>query len=134
MDLTREIKILVVLVALGTLFDTLLLQATLVSYLSPVPFDDIAPVWIVALWACFATTLTTGLRWLNNRVLLAFAFGFIGGPLAYLGGEALGAVVVAPGSLNLFMLAVAWGTMMIVVCRLPVMLRPDRVLRAGVYS
>ncbi|KAA5923305.1 DUF2878 domain-containing protein [Achromobacter xylosoxidans] len=44
-----------------------------------------APRWILALWAAFALTLNHSLAYLRPRRWLAFAFGAIGGPLAYWG-------------------------------------------------
>jgi hypothetical protein len=43
-----------------------------------------APLWILALWACFSLTLTRSLGWLRGRPLAAVLLGAIGAPLAYL--------------------------------------------------
>ena len=47
---------------------------------------------MIALWTCFAATLRHSLAWLRARWLLAAVLGAVGGPLAYLGGESLGAI------------------------------------------
>lgn len=49
------------------------------------------PLWIVVVWAQFATLFHFALYWLSQRYLLGALFGFIGGPLAYWGGVRLGA-------------------------------------------
>lgn len=49
------------------------------------------PLWIVIIWAQFATLFHYGLYWLSGRYLLSALFGFIGGPFAYWGGVRLGA-------------------------------------------
>jgi hypothetical protein len=59
----------------------------------------IVPIWIIALWAGFATTLNRSLRWMRNKTLLAILFGAIGGPLAYIAAEKLGAVTLTNTSL-----------------------------------
>jgi len=55
----------------------------------PAPF---APLWILALWVLFATTLDVSLRWLRGKWWLAAWVGAVSGPLAYLGGARLGAL------------------------------------------
>jgi hypothetical protein len=52
----------------------------------------LAPVWIIAMWAGFATLLHVALRWLLPHRWLAALLGAVGGPLAYYAGMRLGAV------------------------------------------
>ncbi|MFZ4576674.1 MAG: DUF2878 domain-containing protein, partial [Phycisphaerales bacterium] len=52
-------------------------------------------IWFVALWANFATTLNSSLAWLNGKLWVAVVFGAIGGPLAYYGGQKIGAAAVS---------------------------------------
>ena len=54
-------------------------------------------VWFVALWAGFATTLNSSLAWLNAKLFVAVLFGAVGGPLAYYGGQRIGAASVSEG-------------------------------------
>ena len=50
------------------------------------------------------------LAWLKDKWSLAFLFGAIGGPLAYIGGEKLGAIYFNGGFFEiLVMLGVVWG-------------------------
>jgi hypothetical protein len=54
-------------------------------YATPTPaLPPGAPLWILSLWAAFALTLNHSLAYLRGRPWLAFAFGAIGAPLAYL--------------------------------------------------
>lgn len=67
------------------------------------------PLWLLALWAQFATTFRFSLASVMGRPLRAMLFGAIGGPLAFLAGERLGAVVLqAPVLSGLARLVVAW--------------------------
>ena len=69
----------------------------------------LAPLWIIALWIQFGTTLHFCLRWLSRRYALAAVLGLIGGPVAFLGGERLGAVTFGePRVLSLGILALSW--------------------------
>ncbi|QWT21534.1 DUF2878 domain-containing protein [Bacillus sp. NP157] len=86
------------------------------SYASPAPAlpPHGAPLWILALWACFATTIDRSLSFLQGRLWLAAALGAIGGPLAYLGAARGWQAVHLPPSTLLFVgwLAVGWGLAM----------------------
>ena len=76
----------------GFLFDTLLSALGIVSYASPAPIPWISPLWMVVLWPNFATSLSAGLDFLQGKVILPSLIGLFGGPLAYWGGERLGAL------------------------------------------
>jgi len=65
------------------------------------------PVWMVALWGLFATTLTSSLRWLQGRWLLGSLVGAVGGSLSYVAGARLGALVL-PASASLWVIALLW--------------------------
>jgi len=69
----------------------------------------VAPLWIFALWVQFATTLRFCMSWLSRRYVLASMFGLIGGPLAFLGGERLGAATFGePRFWSLAVVAASW--------------------------
>ena len=51
-------------------------------------------VWLGALWFAFAATLARGLRWVAESPAVGTALGLVGGPLSFLAGERLGAVVL----------------------------------------
>ncbi len=69
----------------------------------------LAPLWIVALWAQFATALHFCMRWLSQRYLLASVLGLIGGPMSFLAGERLGAATFGePRTLSLAVLGLSW--------------------------
>jgi hypothetical protein len=79
---------------LGWLADSGLALAGLIAFPESTRLGGPSPLWMVALWAAFASTLRHSLGWLRGRWSLGVALGAIGGPLAYLGGEALGAITV----------------------------------------
>lgn len=65
---------------------------------------------MVALWCAFAATLGASLRWLDGPRWICAAVGLIAGPLAYLGGEGLGALVIeAPRTPALLAIGLGWG-------------------------
>ena len=64
------------------------------------------------MWMLFATTLNMSLRFLKGKPLLAATLGFVGGPLAYLGGAKLGGMIFVNDVAALATLAVGWGALM----------------------
>lgn len=112
-NLTNELKLLMYTVVIGAFLDQALVSFNLVNYLhhgwhqSHAWNQSIVPVWILTLWLAFATTLNMSLAWMQKRYFVGFIFGMIGGPLAYLAAEKLGAVTIA-SQLSFVVLAVGW--------------------------
>jgi hypothetical protein len=105
---TQEIKLLLLAMIIGGLFDQTMLTFNLVSYPQSAWPDGLLPVWMLCLWLLFASTLNVSLRWLRASMPLAAVFGLIGGPLAYLAASRIGAVTLSPGYPSWLALALAW--------------------------
>jgi len=87
-----ELRLVVAALLAGLAWESLLVSLGLFRYGSGNFVAGLAPYWILALWAQFATTLNLSLAWLKGRALLAATFGAIGGPLAFWAGVRLGAL------------------------------------------
>jgi hypothetical protein len=97
---------------IGAVFDSVLVAAGWVTFPSGMFSDLMAPYWIVTMWMLFGTTINLSMRWMRGRPLLAAAFGFVGGPLAYLAGHKIGGIVFVDQGAAMAMLAVGWAVMM----------------------
>lgn len=110
---TRAALLRLCMVALlcGAIVDGVLAASGWAWYAAARPWPGFAPLWILALWCAFATTLLSSMTVLQRHRLLASALGAIGGPLAYLGAErGFAAVTFAPPSWQgLGWLALGWG-------------------------
>ncbi|MGB0712810.1 MAG: DUF2878 domain-containing protein, partial [Gammaproteobacteria bacterium] len=104
----RELTLIGVAVALGAVLDSALVLAGALSFPESVQLGAPTTLWMLALWAMFAATLRFSLSWLRGRLVLAALFGLVGGPLAYLGGERLDAIVIHATS-GVVGVALAWG-------------------------
>lgn len=113
-----EARLLLAAMALGLILDSLLLATGWIAYPNGIWAPGLAPYWIVALWALFATTLNVSLRWLRGRDALAVLFGAVGGPLSYVAGARLGAMSFIDTQPALIALAIGWGVVMPVLTRL----------------
>ncbi len=89
-----EAKLLLAALAIGMIFDPALVLAGRFTFASGAFFHHAVAPWMLALWALFAMTLNLSLRWLKDRPWLAVLLGGLGGPLAYLAGERLGALTI----------------------------------------
>lgn len=107
-----ELRLVGLAMALGLLLDSLLLATGWLSYPAGLWLPALAPYWIVAMWALFATTLNVSMGWLRGRPLLAVLMGAVGGPLSYLAGEELGGIELTEPVLALSALAIAWAVAM----------------------
>lgn len=84
-----ELRLLMVAAGWGLILEHALLYAGLIRYAGDPAW---VPLWMLALWPLFATTLNVSLAWFQSRLPLAALAGVLAGPLAYAAGETLGAI------------------------------------------
>lgn len=95
------------------------------------------PLWVLVIWAQFATLFRYALFWLSGRYLLAAVFGLLGGPLAYGGGVRLGAAQFGDNpALSLLSLTLVWSLVTPLLLWLSARIEPRpgryrRMLRSG---
>lgn len=105
-DRARESKLVALAVLAGPWLDAGLAWSGVFEF----PGGSVAPPWIAALWAIFATTMGGCLSWLRGRYALAAALGALGAPLSYMAGERLGALrIAAPPVAAAAAIAALWG-------------------------
>ena len=116
-DRAREVRRVALAVVVGTAVEAIQISAGTYRFTSGTVFAALPPPWLLAMWAQLATTFGFSLRTIVHRPVAAALFGAIGGPLAYVAGERLGAVTLqrplAPG---LILLAVSWVAAMSIFC------------------
>ena len=106
-----DVLLIVVSAVLGFAMDSALVQAGLLEYSAPVPWEGFAPLWMVGLWIGFALTLNHSMTFLHGRPALAALLGVIAGPFAYwiAASQWNAATLHEPMWQPLAALAVAWG-------------------------
>jgi len=114
----EEILLILSCALIGASFDSFLVASGWVSYKAGVFSSYLAPYWIITMWMLFATTLNVSMRWLRGKSMLAALIGLIGGPASYLGGRALGGIVLNNEFAALTALAIGWAVIMPVLMRL----------------
>lgn len=114
-----NIRLIFLSVTLGLVLDSLALYLDLISYITTPWWPlQLAPLWILGLWALFATTLNGYLAWINRFPLIGILGGMVFGPLAYLAGLKLGAVVYIASIATWIYLAFAWGIAMMILLKM----------------
>ena len=111
-DRRSELLLIAVAAAVGLAWESLLVAANVLEYGSGVVLDGIAPFWIVVMWMLFATTLNVGMRWLRRSTFLAIAAGMIGGPMAFLAGQSVGAVSFADPVYSPVIIGLGWAMLL----------------------
>jgi len=104
----RELALVGVAAAIGALFETALLRGGLVYFPGGGLVEGLAPYWMVAMWAMFATTLNVSMRWLRARPALGAVLGGIGGPLSYYAGVRLGALEFVTAGAAVAAIGIGW--------------------------
>lgn len=115
---SSEFMLIVSCGLIGAVFDSALVAAGWVTFPSGMVSESMAPYWIVTMWMLFGTTINLSMRWMRGRPLLAAAFGFVGGPLAYVAGHKIGGIEFVDQTAALVMLAIGWAVMMPALMRL----------------
>ena len=107
-----ELYIILTAMVIGFIWESLLVTSGWLSYGLAADSLVFAPVWLVAMWALFATTINLSMAWLKQRWLLASLMGAVFGPLAFIAGEKLGAVQFLDRLLALLGLAIGWALLL----------------------
>ena len=112
-----EFYIILTAMLFGFVWESILVASGLLHYINTPSSEIFAPVWLVAIWALFATTINLSMAWLKGRWFLAALLGALFGPLAFVAGEKLGAVEFVNHTAALAVLALGWA------CLMPLLLR-----------
>ncbi len=109
-DRANQAKVILFTLATGMCVDSVLLGLGVYQFPSGSFSRFLPPLWMSVLWMQFATTFRYSLSWLSGRHALSAVLGFMGAPLAFLGGEKLGAITFdTPRQTNLLILGAFWG-------------------------
>ena len=100
---------LILTAIIGCVFDQYLFMTDWIRFNHHPTMSAYIPLWMIALWLGFATTLNLSMHWLQHRLLLAASLGAVFGPLAYLGAQQLEAVTLTHPLESLVCIAIEWG-------------------------
>ena len=122
-----EVRLVGLATAVGAVVEMMQIAAGTYRFTSGTVSDALAPPWLLAMWAQFATTFRFSLRSVIMRPVRAVLFGAAGGPLAFLAGERLGAVTLLPPvAYGLFRLSISWAIALVVFSAVVRRVAPER--------
>jgi hypothetical protein len=108
-----EVRLILAIGILGFAIDTMQASAGLYAFARTSPAPWLCPLWMVALWMIFATTLNASMAWLAGRYRLAAVLGALCGPVSYIAGARLGAIEFpAHAGVSLVGIVVVWACVM----------------------
>ena len=105
-----EWQLIAIITVVGSLWDILMAFSGMVYY----PGSGFAgiPIWLICLWALFATTFMHALAWLSRYLWIAAVFAAVMGPASYwFGSELSSAYLGTPVLTSLVVMAVGWSTL-----------------------
>lgn len=91
-----ECRLVILAAIVGAAVEIFQIAAGTYRFASGTLSDALPPPWLLAMWAQLATTFRFSLRSVIARPLPAAIFGAVGGPIAFLAGQRLGAVTLLP--------------------------------------
>ena len=107
----KEFKLIIFGVLLGIIVDSSFAMIDIVEYHGDRIFQnmpkEIAPVWILCMWAGFASQVNYAMKYLRGKYRLIAFYGLLA-PLAYIGGEKIQAVTIAQGNINYVIISIVW--------------------------
>jgi len=107
----REIGFIILATLIGIAIEVFHVAVELLIY--PAKEAWLPPLWMVALWLIFSSSIAYTWGWLQERYLLSAIIGGIAGPLTYLAGVQLGAATFGwPLGPTLIILMVIWALVM----------------------
>ncbi len=104
----RELKLIIFSVILGIIVDSGFSIMNIVKYngvISSIP--NLAPIWILCMWAGFASQVNYAMKYLRGKYPLIAFYGLLA-PLAYIGGEKINAVTITPESISYITISIVW--------------------------
>lgn len=107
-----ELRLILLALLMGLIFDSLLVSSGWLKYSGGPMFTGLAPYWILAMWALFATTLNVSMSWLKGRTIAAVLLGMVFGPLSYIAGQRLGALEFVNFMPSIAALMIVWALAM----------------------
>jgi len=97
---------------IGYLFDSLLILFQIYNFYTSLNLGFL-PIWMLVLWASFATLFDEVFTFLSKYKLLAVMISSIIGPLTYYSGYPLGLIIINQFYLFFLLMMIFWGFLMI---------------------
>lgn len=113
----QELQLIIFAIFLGAIVDSGFAIFNIVQYNGVInQFPNLAPIWVLCLWAGFASQVNYAMRYLRGKYLLIAFYGLLA-PLAYIAGEKINAVSIGTENINYAIIAITWSISFILLFR-----------------
>tara|TARA_B100001996_G_scaffold367918_1_gene339986 strand:- start:545 stop:940 length:396 start_codon:yes stop_codon:yes gene_type:complete len=116
----EEIQLISIAILMGVIVDSSFSFFDVVDYTNNTTFpypDDLAPIWILCMWAGFAAQINHVMKRLRGKYLLIGFYGLLA-PFAYIGGEAIDAATISNGNINYAIISISWAISLILLFKI----------------
>lgn len=114
----KESLLLAAAAAMGLAWESLMVASGVISYPGSEAGTLLAPLWIVAMWVLFATTINHGFRWAKRHWAYPAILGAVGGPMAFSAGVGMGAAEFSNTFVALSVIGIGWAVLLPLLCLL----------------
>ncbi len=105
----RDIKIILIAIICGLILDSIFSIFNIIDYKGGfLTLYNIAPLWILSMWAGFALTMLYALDSIKTKYFISALLGLIGGPLSYSAGVGIGSLSIQ-SNFAYILLSISWG-------------------------
>lgn len=107
----RELRFIIMVTVLGTVLDVIHRTSGVLDFpgYEGAYSQGMIPLWLVMLWAVFATAVNHCLYWMRHNRAILFGLPPFAGALAYYSAERFGAIEIGYGLLGVLAIAIGWG-------------------------
>lgn len=120
----RELRFIIMVTVLGSTLDVIHLLTGVLAF--PDHAGALAggmiPLWLVMLWAVFATAINHCLYWMRRSSMILFGLPPIAGALAYYSAGRLGSIEIGYGLAGIAAIGAGWGLLYPVLVRISIWL------------
>ncbi|MFV8570987.1 DUF2878 domain-containing protein [Marinobacter sp. SBS5] len=103
-----ELRFIAVGILLGSLLDALWFRLGVLGIEGAEGISNTVPLWLIAIWALFMTTLCHSLSWMTKRKWLPFVLAPFAGSFAYWSASKLGAITLPGHFVSLLAIGAGW--------------------------
>ena len=116
--LKEEIKLILIAIFFGIVVDSSFSLLGVVKYNGNIEaFPNLAPIWILCMWAGFTAQINHAMKFLIGRYFIIGFYGLLA-PLAYLAGEKINAAIVDQSIFSILFISISWSVSLILLFKI----------------
>ena len=116
--LKEEIQLILIAIFFGIVVDSSFSLLGVVKYNGNIEaFPNLAPIWILCMWAGFTAQINHAMKFLIGRYFIIGFYGLLA-PLAYLAGEKINAAILDQSIFSILFISISWSVSLILLFKI----------------